>query len=146
MNALARIIAAVALAALSVLAAGAAQARALNDQPGVQPISRTTDQTRAQWALKRVLAREHHAYPAPTDQPAETAQQALGRVLTREHNAYPAPADAPQLANSQQANPSNTIPLLPVRAVITVAGLSAVLGSAAAWRRLRARPHAREET
>jgi hypothetical protein len=133
----------VALTALSILSVGGAQAHPPNQDRDIQPVSRPTDQTPAQRALARVLAREHHAYPAPIDRQAEAAQRALTRTLAKEHGTYPAPADGQQAANAQQAAPSGTFPLLPV---LTAVGLTVVLATAATWRRLRARSRPREAT
>jgi hypothetical protein len=139
-----RILAAtVALAALSILLVGGAQAHAPNQDRDIQPVSRPTDQTRAQRTLARVLAKEHHTYPAPIDRQAETAQRALTRTLARERGTYPAPADGQQAANEHQAAPSGTFPLLPV---LTAVGLTVVLATAATWWRLRARSRPREAT
>jgi hypothetical protein len=94
----ARLIAAAALAALAVLPAGVAQADPSQQERGVPPTSRPVDRARAQLALERTLAREHHTYPAPTNQAARAAQLALIRTLAREHHAYPAPSDQPPTA------------------------------------------------
>jgi hypothetical protein len=74
------------LAAFSVVPA-AAQAHVLNQDRHLQPISRPTDQTRAQQTLARVLAREHHAYPVAKDPETQAAQRALTRTLAREGHA-----------------------------------------------------------
>jgi hypothetical protein len=140
-KALRRLTAAVALAAFSVLPA-AAQAHTPNQDRDTQPVSRAADQTRAQQTLARVLAREHHAYPAPIDREAEAAQRALGRVLAREHDASPAPAGGQQAANAHRAASRGTFPLLPVLATV---GLIVVVAMATTWRR-RGRSRPREAT
>jgi hypothetical protein len=127
MNTAARSIVAVALAALSVLAAGGAQAHTLHDQRGVQPTTRPAGQTPAQQTLARTLAREHNAYPAPLDQQAQAAQQTLARILAREYHTYPAPNDARQPASTGQADPR--------RAVSTLAVLAMTAVLAIVWRR-----------
>jgi hypothetical protein len=132
-----------ALAALSLLPAAAAQAHAPYQDRDTQPVSRPADQTRAQQTLARVLAREHDAYPAPSDPETQAAQLALTRVLAREHYTYPAPADGQQAANAHRAAPRGTFPLLPVLAMV---GLIVALATAATWRRLRARARPREAT
>ncbi len=136
MNPAARsIAAAVALAALSVLAASGAQARALHDERGVQPAARPADQTRDQQTLRRILAREHHAYPAALDQQAQAAQRTLARTLAREHHTYPAPGDSPRPANPRQAAQRRSLSTLAVLAMTTVLAMT--------WRR-RARSRFRE--
>ncbi len=132
---------AVALAALSVVPA-AAQAHEPNQDRDIQPISRPTDQARADQTLARVLAREYHAYPAPIDRQAEAAQRTLARTLAREDHAYWGPTHGQQPANEQQAA-SGAFPLLPL---LTAVGLTVLLATAAAWRRLRARARPREAT
>jgi hypothetical protein len=122
MKTVARILTAVALVTLSVLAAGGATARQPDDQRGQQ-------------ALARTLAREHNAYPAALDEPAQAAQRTLARTLGREHHTYPAPDASPQPANPRQAAQRRTLSTL---AVLT---MTAVL--AMTWRR-RARSRFRE--
>jgi hypothetical protein len=108
-----RILAA-ALAALSVLPAGGANARQPDDQRG-------------QTALERTLAREHHTYPAPLDQQAQAAQRTLARTLAREYHTYPAPDDSQQPANPRQAAQRRTLSTLAVLATTTVLAMT--------WRR-----------
>ncbi len=132
---LAKAVAAVALAVLRVVSAGGAYAHAPNDQRGVQPATRPAQPTRDQQALTRILAREHHAYPAPLDPQAQAAQQALARTLAREYHAYPAAGDAQQPANPRQAARSRTLSTLAVLAMIVVLAMT--------WRR-RARSRFRE--
>jgi hypothetical protein len=132
-----------ALAALSILLVGGAQAHTPNQDRDLQPVSRPTDQARARLTLARVLAREHHAYPAPIDRQAEAAQRTLARTLAREDHAYWGPTHGQQPANEQQAGPSGTFPLLPL---LTAVGLTVLLATAATWRRLRARSRPREAT
>jgi hypothetical protein len=108
MNTAPRILTAtVALVALSVLAAGSADAR--------QP-----DDERGQRALERTLAREHHAYPAPLDQQAQAAQRTLARTLAREYHTYLAPDDSPQPASPQKAAQRRTLSTLAVLAMTMV--------------------------
>jgi hypothetical protein len=133
---------AVALAALSVVPA-AAQAHAPNQDRDIQPVSRPTDQTRAQRTLARVLAREHHASPAANDPETQAAQRALTRTLAREGPADWGSTDTQQSANAHQAGPSGTFPLLPL---LTAVGVTVLLATAATWWRLRARSRAREAT
>jgi hypothetical protein len=71
------------------------------------------------------------------------AQRALTRVLAKEHHTYPAPAGGQQAASAQRAGPSGTFPLLPV---LATAGLTVLVATAATWRRLRARGRPREAT
>jgi hypothetical protein len=132
----------VALATLSILLVGGAQAHTPNQDRDLQPVARPADQTPAQRTLARVLAREHHASPAAIDRQAEAAQRALARTLAKERHTYPAPADGQQAANAHRAVPSGTFPLLPV---LATAGLILVLATAATWR-LRARSRPREAT
>jgi hypothetical protein len=133
------IVTAVALAALSVLPIGAAHAHPADDQPTVQSRSGPADPARAR-LLERMRAREHHAFPAPSDPQGQAAKRALQRTLAREHHAFPAPSD-PQ----QPSNPSR-IPV--ILAVTGAVGLSVVVAVAAASRRrrLRARARPREAT
>ncbi|HZD70637.1 MAG TPA: hypothetical protein VFA45_17600 [Actinomycetes bacterium] len=144
MQALRSLTATLALAALSILPAGTAQAHTPNQDHNTQPVSRPTYQTPAQQTLGRVLAREHHTYPPAASDPAmQPAQRALARTLAREGHASPAPADGQQAASPQQAAPRGTFPLLPV---LTAAGLTTLAAAAATWRRLRARSRPREAT
>jgi hypothetical protein len=131
---------AVALAALSVLPIGGANAHPADDQRGVQACSGPAEQPRACQALQRTLAGEHHASPASSDQQAQAARRALQRTLAREPHTYPAAADPQQHADSSRA------PV--VLAVTGAVGLSVVVVVAAASsrRRLRARSRPREAT
>lgn len=130
------IVTAVALAALSVLAIGSAQAHPAEHERGGQPLSGPAEQTHARQTLQRTRAREHHAYPAATDPQAQAARRALQRTLAREHHAYPTPTDPQQHADSSRA------PI--ILAVTGAVGLSVMVAAAAArWRR-RARSRPRE--
>jgi len=129
----------VALAALSILLVGGAQAHAPNQDRDIQPVSRPADQARR--TLARVLAREHHASPAANDPETQAAQRALNRTLAREGHADWGSTDTQQSASAHQTGPSATFPLLPL--LITV-GVTVLLATAATWWRLRARSRPRE--
>ncbi len=142
MKALRSLTAAAALAALSVVPA-TAQAHASNQNRDVQPVSRPADQTSARRTLTRVLAREQHAYPAPSGPETQAAQLALARTLSREGHAYWGSTAGQQPAKPYRAAPSGTFPLLPL---LTAVGLAMLLAAAATWRWLRARVRPREAT
>jgi len=123
-----RILAAATLAALIALPAAGAQARVADE--------------RSQQALERTLAREHHAYPAPTDRAVQPADVALARTLAREYQTYPTPGGQ-QTANTQPTEPSRPHPLLVVGGLV---GLTVVLAAAAMFLWLRGRARPREAT
>jgi hypothetical protein len=94
----ARMLAVAILAALIVLSAGVAQAEPSQQERGVPPTSSPVDRARVRLALERTLGREHHTYPAPTNQAPRAAQLALIRTLARGHHAYPTPSDQATMA------------------------------------------------
>jgi membrane protein required for beta-lactamase induction len=95
--------------------------------------ARLTDE-RAEQALERTLAREHHAVSGPADKAAKVAQ----RTLAREHHAVPAPTGQ-QATSAQPAESSRTRPLL---VVVGAPSLIVVLIAGVTLLRLRARPRA----
>jgi hypothetical protein len=127
--------AAVALAALSVVPA-AARAQAPNQGRHLEPVSRPTGQTHAEQTLARVLAREHHAYPAAKDPESQAAHRALMRTLGREGHADWGSTDRPHPDSAHQAGPSGSFPLVPL---VTAVGVTMLLATAVTWRQLRPR-------
>jgi len=98
------------------------RANAPTPEPGVHPAARPAEQTRDQQTLRRILASEHNAYPAPLD------QQAQERTLAREHH-----TDDPAATDSRQS--ANTGPAAQRWTISTLAVVAMTAALAMTWRR-----------